>query len=156
MRVYPRMRGALEETSLNMTGRRRRVRPMVAWFGGVHFGRMGCAYFLLVARVCDWVTSHGMRCAQCELKDEVWAVEYKDMPRWFRENVFRTGSRHYCVAPKSEVHHTQETELIRIRLRFSWLTGYHVHSSLHYISPPAFLSAKFGDKPALLTPLHAV
>ena len=30
--VYPRMRGALEETSLNMTGLRGRVRPMVAWF----------------------------------------------------------------------------------------------------------------------------
>lgn len=60
MRVYPRMRGTLEETSLNMTGRRGRVRPMVAWFGGVRFAKVGCAYFSIVARVCDWVTLYVM------------------------------------------------------------------------------------------------
>lgn len=45
MAVYPRMRGALGETSLNMTGHRGRVRPMVAWFGGVRFVRVGCVIF---------------------------------------------------------------------------------------------------------------
>ena len=60
--VYPRMRGTLGETSLNMTGRRGRVRPMVAWFGGVEFVKVGCAYFSIVAGVCDWVTLYVMMC----------------------------------------------------------------------------------------------
>lgn len=49
MHVYPRMRGPLVETSLNMTGLRGRVRPMVAWFG-LRFVRGGlCVFF-----VCCW------------------------------------------------------------------------------------------------------
>lgn len=69
MRVYPRMRGALGETSLNMTGRRGRVRPMVAWCGGVRLAKVGCAYFSIAAGVCHWVTSYVMRRAKRELKD---------------------------------------------------------------------------------------
>lgn len=74
--VYPRMRGALGQTSLNMTGHRGRVRPMVAWFGGVRFVRVVCACFSFLARVRDWITADGLRYAKCELKEvEVWASE---------------------------------------------------------------------------------